>query len=121
MVRHHLSIGAPLLVVALAALGVLGCASEQVVEAAKQPAAAAAATAGSPSPSPSPSAPSELASWSNRRLAAQLCFCSVPAPDPLAGRRWARMGIGGIVILGGGARSSIGQDWPRSCAPRPTA
>ena len=110
MARRHISIWAPLLVVALAALGALGCASEQVVEAAKQPAAAAAAAAGSPSPSPSPSARSELASWSNRRLAAQLCFCSVPAPDPLAGRRWARMGIGGIVILGGGARSSIGQD-----------
>ena len=38
MARHHLSIWAPLLVVALAALGALGCASEQVVEAAKQPA-----------------------------------------------------------------------------------
>ncbi len=110
MVRRHFSIWTQLLVVALGALGAVGCASEQVVEAAKQPDVAAAAIAGSPSPSPSLSAPSELASWSNRRLAAQLCFCSVPAPDPLAGRRWARMGIGGIVILGGGAHSSIGQD-----------
>ena len=45
-----------------------------------------------------------------RRLAAQLVVCSVPATDPLAGRQWARKGVGGIVILGGGARSSIGAD-----------
>ena len=67
-----------------------------------------------------PAAPSELAGWSNRRLAAQLVFCSVPATNPLAGKKFARMGVGGIVILGGGARSSIGggpRGRPR--APRP--
>ncbi len=37
-------------------------------------------------------------------------FCSVPATDPLAGRRWAKLGVGGLVILGGGARSDIGDD-----------
>jgi beta-N-acetylhexosaminidase len=59
---------------------------------------------------PRPSASTELAGWSDRRLAAQLVFCSVPAANPLAGRRFAKMGVGGIVILGGGARSSIGSD-----------
>ena len=34
----------------------------------------------------------------------------MPATDPLAGKKSARMGVGGIVILGGGARSSIGED-----------
>ena len=34
----------------------------------------------------------------------------MPATDPLQGRRWARKGVGGIVILGGGARRSIGTD-----------
>jgi beta-N-acetylhexosaminidase len=74
--------------------------------------AAATTVVSSPAPttSPSPPAPSELAGWSNRRLAAQLVFCSVPATNPSAGRRFARMGVGGIVILGGGARSSIGSD-----------
>ena len=39
-----------------------------------------------------------------------LVFCSVQATNPLAGKKYARLGIGGIVILGGGARSSIGGD-----------
>jgi beta-N-acetylhexosaminidase len=34
----------------------------------------------------------------------------VPATNPSAGRKLAKMGVGGIVILGGGARSSIGTD-----------
>jgi len=89
-----------------------GCASERVAAATGEPAAQTAHAAGSPAPSPSPShtAPTELAGWSARRLAAQLVFCSVPATDPLQGRRWARKGIGGIVILGGGARPDIGKD-----------
>ncbi len=73
---------------------------------------AATVAAASPAPvtSPSPPAASELAGWSNRRLAAQLVFCSVPATNPLAGKKFARMGVGGIVILGAGARSGIGGD-----------
>jgi len=105
----------------LAALGAAACGTGGVANAAGaagQPAGAtlAAATVPAASPDPSPSAssspttPSELAGWSDRRLAAQLVFCSVPASDPLAGRTSARMGVGGIVILGGGARSSIGGD-----------
>ena len=112
MARHHLSIWAQFLVVAMAALGALGCASEGVAETAPDAASAAAASAASsaPSASQSPAPPSELASWSDRRLAAQLCFCSVPATNPSAGRKFAQIGVGGIVILGGGARSSIGTD-----------
>jgi beta-N-acetylhexosaminidase len=34
----------------------------------------------------------------------------VPATNPLAGKKYARMGVGGIVILGAGARSGIGGD-----------
>jgi len=95
----------------LAALGAGGCASQEAAQAAAEDTATSTAVVAWPSPTaPSSPASSELAGWSNRRLAAQLCFCSVPAPDPLAGRRWARMGIGGIVILDGGARSSIGRD-----------
>lgn len=98
--------------VATAAAGAFGCASQGAAEAAGESVAAATTVASSPAPttSPSPPAPSELAGWSNRRLAAQLVFCSVPATNPSAGRRFARMGVGGIVILGGGARSSIGSD-----------
>ena len=94
------------------ALGASGCASPGAAEAAGGSVAATTAVASSPGPttSPSPPASSELAGWSNRRLAAQLVFCSVPATNPSAGRRFARMGVGGIVILGGGARSSIGRD-----------
>jgi beta-N-acetylhexosaminidase len=111
-----------LALVALAALGAIGCGSDQAVvdpaQAAGESIAATTALASSPSsvasPGPttsaSPAASSELAGWSNRRLAAQLVFCSVPATSPLAGKRYARMGVGGIVILGGGARSSIGGD-----------
>jgi beta-N-acetylhexosaminidase len=97
---------------ALAALGAIGCASQGAAEAAGGSAAATTAVASSPGPttSPSPPAPSELAGWSNRRLAAQLVFCSVPATNPLVGRKFARMGVGGIVILGGGARGGIGGD-----------
>ncbi len=98
--------------VATVAAGALGCASQGATEAADESAAAATTVVSSPAPttSPSPPAPSELAGWSARRLAAQLVFCSVPATDPLTGRRFAKMGIGGIVVLGGGARSSIGRD-----------
>jgi beta-N-acetylhexosaminidase len=97
---------------ALVSLGAIGCASQGAAEAAGGSVAATTAVAASPGPttSPSPPAPSELAGWSNRRLAAQLVFCSVPATDPLSGRKTARMGVGGIVILGGGARGSIGRD-----------
>ena len=110
---HTLSRALVLVAVAAAAAAALGCSSQGAVQAAGESAAAGTAVvAASPSPSASPSqpAPSELAGWSSRRLAAQLVFCSVPARSPLAGRRWARRGIGGIVILGGGARSSIGSD-----------
>ena len=102
----------PIAIVAWAVLGAIGCASQGAAEAAGDSIAATTALASSPvgSPSPSPSAPSELAGWSNRRLAAQLVFCSVPATNPLAGKKFARKGVGGIVILGGGARSSIGGD-----------
>ena len=98
--------------VAPAAAGALSCASQGAAEAAGESIAAATTVVSSSAPttSPSPPAPSELAGWSNRRLAAQLVFCSVPATNPSAGRRFARMGVGGIVILGGGARSSIGRD-----------
>jgi beta-N-acetylhexosaminidase len=108
-----------LLLVGVAAAGVaaLGCASQGPAEAAGGSAAAAAtlqppAAASSPAAAASSGAKaaSELAGWSDRRLAAQLVFCSVPATDPLAGKRFARMGVGGIVILGAGARSSIGRD-----------
>ena len=97
---------------ALAALGAIGCASQGAAEAAGGSVAATTAVASAPGPttSPSPPAASELAGWSNRRLAAQLVFCSVPATNPLAGKKFARMGVGGIVILGGGARSGIGGD-----------
>jgi len=50
------------------------------------------------------------ATWTNRQLAAQLTFCAVSAASPRAGMRYARLGIGGIVILGNGARISIGSD-----------
>jgi beta-N-acetylhexosaminidase len=105
-------------VVAAAALAVLSAAAcgsggtAASAEAAGGSAAALAVSSSSPAPTTSPSPPpaSELAGWSDRRLAAQLVFCSVPAANPLAGRKSARLGVGGIVILGGGARSGIGGD-----------
>ena len=108
-------------VVVLAAPTAVACGSGSPAEAAGESAggsaaatsaAASSAPVGSPAPttSPSPPAPSQLAGWSNRRLAAQLVFCSVPASNPLAGKKFARLGVGGIVILGGGARSGIGGD-----------
>jgi beta-N-acetylhexosaminidase len=101
-----------LLLVALAILatfGAAGCAWQGGVETAGgSPTATAAASSPRPSVSPSPSTPSELAGWSDRRLAAQLIFCSVPATYPLVGQNYARMGVGGIVLLGGGARGDIG-------------
>ncbi|MCX6362811.1 MAG: hypothetical protein NTW58_01300 [Actinobacteria bacterium] len=98
--------------VAPAAGGALGRASEGAAEAAGGSAAAATIVVSSPAPTSSPSLPasSALAGWSNRRLAAQLVFCSVPAANPSAGRKFAKMGVGGIVILGGGAPGSIGTD-----------
>ena len=99
---------------AIAVLGAAACGSGGAAASAEAAGGSAAATvaAASPAPvtSPSPPASSELAGWSNRRLAAQLVFCSVPATNPLAGKRFARMGVGGIVILGAGARSGIGGD-----------
>lgn len=98
----------------LAAVITVGCASPAGGEPAT--AAATAARAGS---APSAALPSEtasgrartaLAGWSDRRLAAQLVFCSVPADAPLAGRSYVRMGVGGIVILGAGAKDTIGRD-----------
>ena len=102
-----------LVVVALAAIALAATAlparvAQAVGESAAQAAPVVASAA--PSSSPSPTPPSELAGWGARRLAAQLVVCSVPATDPLQGRRWARKGVGGIVILGGGARSTIGKD-----------
>jgi len=114
--RHRTLIWA-LVLVAVAAIAALAAACSSggaaaSAEAAGGSVAATAAVATSPAPvtSPSPAASSELAGWSNRRLAAQLVFCSVPATNPLAGKKWARMGVGGIVILGAGARSGIGGD-----------
>ncbi len=96
---------------ALAVSALAACASEPAAEAVGELGGLTAGSAApSPSASPSPTPPSRLAGWSARRLAAQLVVCSVPATDPLQGRRWARRGVGGIVILGGGARSSIGRD-----------
>jgi beta-N-acetylhexosaminidase len=116
--RHRPLIWALVLVAvaAIAALGAAACSSGGAAASAE--AAGGSATASSPvafsSPapvtSPSPASSTELAGWSNRRLAAQLVFCSVPATNPLAGKKSARMGVGGIVILGGGARSNIGGD-----------
>jgi beta-N-acetylhexosaminidase len=105
---RRILVGLTLLAVAPAAAGALGCASQGAAEAAGG--SAAASSSPSPTASPSPPAPSELAGWSARRLAAQLVFCSVPATNPSAGRKYAKMGVGGIVILGGGARRSIGAD-----------
>lgn len=103
--------GLALLAVAVGAVVALGCASQGAAGAAGESTAATAAVSSpAPTSSPSPPAPSELASWGARRLAAQLVFCSVPAMNPSAGRKFAKMGVGGIVILGGGARSSIGMD-----------
>jgi beta-N-acetylhexosaminidase len=110
---HRLLLALPLVAVAAAAAVALGCASEGAAEAAGDSATAgSAAVDASPAPNASPGAPvpSALAGWSDRRLAAQLVFCSVPAANPLAGKKYARMGVGGIVILGGGARSGIGTD-----------
>jgi beta-N-acetylhexosaminidase len=112
---------APVALLALVALGVAGCASggadapPATAAGESAPAAVKAASPGpeaSPGPAASPSPPgsSELGAWSNRRLAAQLIFCGVPAADPLVGKRFARLGVGGIVILGGGARRDIGGD-----------
>jgi beta-N-acetylhexosaminidase len=50
------------------------------------------------------------ATWTDRQLAAQLTFCAVSAASPRAAIRYSRMGIGGFVILGNGARRSIGRD-----------
>lgn len=50
------------------------------------------------------------ATWTDRQLAAQLTFCAVSAASPRAALRYSRMGIGGVVILGNGARRSIGSD-----------
>ncbi len=113
MARLHQTVAKlGLLAVASVALVTVGCAPERVAGAVSEPASQIACAVESPAPSasPSPTAPSKLAGWGARRLAAQLVICSVPATDPLQGRRWARKGVGGIVILGGGARSSIGRD-----------
>ena len=101
-----------LALLALAALVAGGCAAQRPAAAVLEPAAAGALAAASPTASPSPphAARSRLAGWTDRRLAAQLVVCSVPATDPLAGRKYARMGVGGLVILGAGASSSIGED-----------
>jgi beta-N-acetylhexosaminidase len=50
------------------------------------------------------------ATWTDRQLAAQLVFCSVSAADPRAAIRYSEMGVGGVIILGNGARSDIGED-----------
>jgi beta-N-acetylhexosaminidase len=121
MRRRHLVWMLVLVVLAALALpAAVACGSGPAAEAAGEAAGgsaaavAAASSAAVSSPaavtSPSPPAASELAGWSNRRLAAQLVFCSVPATNPLAGKKYARMGVGGIVILGAGARSGIGGD-----------
>ena len=115
------AIVAPVALLALVALVVAGCASSgadtppATAAGESAPAAVKVASPGlaaSPGPvaSPSPPGSSELGAWSNRRLAAQLIFCGVPAADPLVGRKFSRQGVGGIVILGGGARRDIGGD-----------
>ena len=95
---------------ALALAGVLACGTGRAAGTARDGTATAAAPTASAAASPTAAARSEVAGWSDRRLAAQLVFCSVPASAPLAGRRLAARGVGGIVILGGGARSDIGTD-----------
>lgn len=40
------------------------------------------------------------ASWSNRRLAAQLVLAGVEMDNLAAARRWARGGVGGVVLFG---------------------
>ena len=88
-----------------AALLAAGCAAQ--ASAAPPPPAAAFRAPSAPSAG---TARTALAGWSDRRLAAQMVFCSVPADAPLAGRRYVRLGVGGIVILGAGARSTLGRD-----------
>jgi len=113
--RHNLR-ALLLLVATLAVLLAMGCAARQSggpAVAVASAAAVPAATSTSAAPAAAAStgaARAALAGWSERRLAAQLVMCSVPADDPLTGRRYVRMGVGGVVILGGGARSDIGRD-----------
>jgi len=60
--------------------------------------------------SPTPYTATDPATWTDRQLAAQLTFCAVSAASPRAAIRHSRMGIGGVAILGNGARRSIGRD-----------
>jgi beta-N-acetylhexosaminidase len=101
-------------VVVVAALAVLGCGAGPVAKAAGEPPRPSSVTSKPATPTsaaaPSTAARARLAGWSDRRLAAQLVWCSVPADDPLAGRKYVQMGVGGVVILGGGAHQDIGSD-----------
>ncbi len=116
MIRPHRLRAWLLAALTLAAAGVAGCASQASGESVAAVATGAAALRSSPaapvasSPAPSLAPRSAVAGWGDRRLAAQLVMCSVPATDPLAGRRYVRLGVGGIVILGAGARGDIGKD-----------
>jgi beta-N-acetylhexosaminidase len=100
-----------LVVAALAATAMSACASEGGAVTSPAPTRQNSRSAEPDAvASPSAAVPSELAAWTDRQLAAQLLFCSVPATDPLVGRRFAKMGVGGIVILGGGADGGVGGD-----------
>ena len=102
----------PALLVALsvvAALGAVGCGSQGRATTATLAATSPGPASPHPSAAQGAKARADLAGWSDRRLAAQLVVCSVPAEYALAGRRYARMGVGGVLILGT-ARSGIGRD-----------
>ncbi len=106
VIRTH-ELRALLVVAVSAALLVAGCAAPASGAPVLPATASRAAPPASPSAAPARTA---LSGWSDRRLAAQLLFCGVPADAPLAGRRYVRAGVGGIVILGAGAKEGIGRD-----------
>jgi len=49
---------------------------------------------------PAPTAARGPASWSNRRLAAQVLLAGVEMDNLAAAKRWARGGVGGMVLFG---------------------
>ena len=105
----------PLAIVALAALGAIGCGSDGAVVDSAQAAGDSLAAATASFTSPVPVAEPDGAVRAGRlvRTAGSPPSSSSAAcrrPNPLAGKKFARMGVGGIVILGGGARSGIGGD-----------
>jgi beta-N-acetylhexosaminidase len=96
----------PLLAVVAAALGLAVVASapgpaDRVVDVATvRPDATSTAAAAATTTTPSGYAGADPASWTTRRLAAQLVFSCVDLGDLDAARRQAAAGIGGITLLG---------------------